>query len=145
LPASSPTRHSSAPRRARLANGPTGPISFSFSWSDTTLFSPAWSDNGTFDTYYSFQNTTGATLHGTLTLLDQTGAVVMTSNLPIPVGQTASTNTAALGIGRNRTGTARFTHDGPPGAVIAEAAIANFSISPAYVQPVKFLAVREAR
>jgi len=39
----------------------------------------------------------------------------------------------------------RFTHDGPPGAIIAEAAIANFSISPAYVQPVKFQAMREGR
>jgi hypothetical protein len=63
----------------------------------------------------------------------------------IAAGQTASTNTAALGIGPNQTGTARFTHDGPPGAVLAEAAIANFSTTPAYVQPVKFQAVRDAR
>ena len=40
---------------------------------------------------------------------------------------------------------ATFTHNGPPGAILAETAIANFSINPAYVQPVKFQAVREAR
>jgi hypothetical protein len=66
-------------------------------------------------------------------------------NVVIPAGRAASTSTAALGIARNQTGTARFTHDGPPGAIVAEAAIASFSISPAYVQPVKFQAVREAK
>ena len=130
---------------ARLVNGSAVAIPISFSWSDTIMFSPAWSDNGSFDTFYSFQNTTGATLHGTLTLLNPAGGVVTTANLTIPTGQTASMNTAALGIARNQTGTAKFTHDGPPGAILAEAAIANFSINPAYVQPVKFQAMREGR
>jgi uncharacterized repeat protein (TIGR01451 family) len=131
--------------RARLANGSGSTVPISFSWSDTTMFSPAWTDFGAYDTFYSFQNTTGAALHGTLTLRSPAGSVVRTLNLDIPAGGTASTSTAALGITRNQTGTARFTHDGPPGAILAEAAIANFSISPAYVQPVKFQAVREAK
>jgi len=131
--------------RARLVNGSGLAIPFTFSWSETTTYSPAWSTNGSFDTFYSFLNTTGTALNGTLTLLDTAGAVLSTFNLSIPVGRTASTNTAGLGTTRNRTGTARFTHDGPPGAIVVEAAIANFSISPAYVQPVKFQAVREAR
>jgi hypothetical protein len=42
-------------------------------------------------------------------------------------------------------GTARFIHDGPPGAFVAEAVIASFSLNPPYVQPVKFVSVREAR
>jgi uncharacterized repeat protein (TIGR01451 family) len=131
--------------RARLVNDSGGMVRLSLSWSDTTLYSPAWSTNGSFDAFYSFENTTGANLGGTLTLLDTTGVVLATFPLSIPAGQTASANTASLGVTRNRTGTARFTHDGPPGAVVAEAAIANFSINPAYVQPVKFQAVREAR
>ena len=65
-------------------------------------------------------------------------------SVTIPAGQTVSTNTASLLVTRNLTGTARFTHNGPPGAVVAEAAIANFTISPAYTQPVKFVAVRES-
>ena len=109
------------------------------------MYSPAWTTNGTFDTYYSFQNTTGAPVSGTLTLSDGTGTVLSTFGLSIPAGQTASTNTASIGVPRGRTGTAKFTHDGPPGAVVAEAAIANFSYNPAYVQPVKFQAVRERR
>jgi uncharacterized repeat protein (TIGR01451 family) len=131
--------------RARLVNTTSAPVTLSFGWSDTTLFSPAWSTNGSFDTFYSFQNTTGAAINGTLTLLDTTGSVLATFNIMLPAGRTAGTHTAALGVTRNRTGTARFTHDGPPGALVIEAAIANFSISPAYVQPVKFQPVREAK
>jgi len=126
-------------------NAAGSPIPVSFTWSDTTMYSPAWSTNGTFNTFYSFQNTTTASLNGTLTLLDNAGAVLSTFSLPIPSGQTTTTNTQALAVTPNRTGTARFTHDGPPGSILAEAAIANFAISPAYVQPVKFQAVREAR
>ena len=131
--------------RAMLDNtgGPLIPLSFT--WSDTTLFSPAWSTNGNYNTYYSLQNTTGLAIGGTLTLRDAAGVVVTISNVSIPAGQTVSTNTASLSTVRNRTGTAKFTHNGPPGAVIVEAAIANFSSNPAYVQPVKFEAVREAK
>jgi hypothetical protein len=110
------------------------------------MYSPAWSTNGSFDTFYSFQNTTGASRVGTLTLRDTTGAVVsVIFPVTIPASQTASVNTASLGIARNRTGIATFTHNGPPGAILPEAAIANFSLNPAYVQPVKFQAAREAR
>ena len=58
---------------------------------------------------------------------------------------TMATNTAALGLPRNQTGTARFIHDGPPGAMTLEAAIANFTLNPAYIQPVRFQSVRESR
>jgi len=130
--------------RARLS-GSAVTIPITVSWSDTTMFSPAWSTNGPFNTFYSFENTTGSTLNVTLTLFDTGGAVVSTASLAVPPGQTAATNTVTLGSARNHTGTARLTHDGPPGAFVAEAAIANFSTNPAYVQPVKFQAVREAR
>ena len=129
--------------RMRLVSGAGS--SYTFGLSDTTMYSPAWTTEGAFDTYYSFQNTTTSTLNATLTLLDGAGAVLSTLPLSIPPRQTASTNTASVGTIRNRTGTARFTHDGPPAAVVAEVAIANFAINPAYVQPVKFQAVRETR
>jgi hypothetical protein len=131
--------------RARLESVSGQTVPFSFTVSETTLFSPAWSTFGSFDAFYSFQNTTGATVSGTLTLYDTAGSVVTTAPLTIPAGQASSTNTLSLGVPNNQAGTARFVHDGPPGAVAAEAAIANFSVSPAYVQPVKFQAMREAR
>jgi uncharacterized repeat protein (TIGR01451 family) len=131
--------------RMRLFNPSAGSVTFTVSLSETTLFSAAWTTNGNFDTYYSFQNTTGATLNGTLTLLDPSGATLATSSMAVPPGGTANANTSGLGVTRNRVGTARFIHDGPPGAFVAEAVIASFSLNPPYVQPVKFVSVREAR
>jgi len=131
--------------RARLQNGSGGVVPLAFTWSDTTMYSPAWSTNGSFETFYSLQNSTGATLRGTLTLFDTAGSVLSSSDVVVPPGQTLATNTASLGVPRNRTGTVRLTHDGPPGAMVAEGVIANFSLAPAYVQPVKFEAVRQAR
>ena len=131
--------------RMRLVNGSGSSIAYSFGLSDTTMYGPAWSTNGSFDTFYSLQNTTGSSLDARLTLFDTAGAQLSTFNLTIPAGQTTSTNTAALAVMRDRTGTARLTHNGPPGAILAEAAIANFTITPAYIQPVKMQTVREAR
>lgn len=81
-----------------------------------------------------------------VTVYDRLGNVVWTRN-PFGFGEvrTLAVNTATMGVTRNRVGTARFTHDGPPGAFIAEAAIGNFALSRPYIQPVKFAAVREAR
>jgi hypothetical protein len=131
--------------RFGLTNGTGGSVAVSFELSETTLLSPAWSTNGSYDTYFSFQNTTNATVTGTLTLTDTSGAVVTSSPVTIPAGVTVSTNTAALGTPRNLTGTVRLVHDAPPAALVPEAAIANFSLTPAYVQPVRFQAVRESR
>jgi uncharacterized repeat protein (TIGR01451 family) len=130
---------------AKLVNGSAGALPFELVWSDTALYSAAWTTNGTYDTYYSIENSTGATLTGVLMLFDGGVGVAGTSYVTIPGGQKVSTNTAALGIMRNHTGTARFTHNGPPRAVVVEAAIANFALTPPYVQPVKFEAVRETR
>jgi len=131
--------------RLRLTNTSGAPVDYSFSLGETTLFSPSWTTNGSYNTYYSFQNTTGATITATLTLTRLDGSIASSTTVAIPSGATASTNTVSLGTARNVTGTARLNHNGPPGAVLAEADIANFSLNPAYVQPVKFKAVREQR
>ena len=111
---------------------------------DTTLFNSAWSTFGTFETFYSIVNTTRATLNTTLKLFDTTGTEVASFDFTnIPAGGTVSTNTSALGVANNLNGSATLTHDGPPGAVIAEAAIANFAVTPNIIQPVKFETVRQ--
>src|SRR5207245_10126934 len=48
--------------QARLVNTTGSPVTVTFGWSDTTQFSPAWSTNGSFDTFFSFLNATGAPL-----------------------------------------------------------------------------------
>ena len=129
----------------QVANTGGASGTFSLTVSDTTQFSPAWSTNSTYDTFYSLLNTTNATCTGTLTLYDTAGAVVTTTAVSVTSGATFATNTFSLGTTRNKSGTARLTHNCPPGGILSEAAIANFSISPPYIQPVKFEAVREAR
>jgi hypothetical protein len=100
---------------------------------ETTLYSPAWTTNGTFDTYWRIQNTTNEALFGTLVLLDSGGATVMSVDLPpgggnrLPPGGSYATNTRSLGVPRNHVGSAVFFHNGPPGAVQIKADIAIFS------------------
>ena len=128
-----------------LNNTSGGTLTYSFTVSDTTMFSPAWSTFGTFDSFYSFLNTTGTTISGNLVLYNSAGTQVGTTPVTINANSTAATNTSALGTVRNMAGTAKFTHNGPPGAVLAEAAIANFTISPTpYFQGVKFQPARES-
>lgn len=112
--------------------------------SDTTIFSPAWSTNGTFETFYSLQNTTNEPINATITLLSLAGAVVDTAAAAIPAGGTFSTNTQSMATANNMTGVAQITHLGPPGSILCAAVIANFSITPAFIQNVKCEAVRES-
>jgi hypothetical protein len=126
-----------------VTNTGAGTAQFTFSVSDTTQFSPAWSTNGTFDTFYSFQNTTSVTITGNLTLRDTGGTIQDTAALSIPAGATASVNTSSMATPRNMTGTASFTHDGPAGSIQTEAAVANFTLATPYIQTVKFAPTRE--
>jgi len=118
---------------------------YTVSVSDTTMYSPAWSTNGTYNTYYSFFNTTNGTVNVTVTLTQTDGTAAGTNAVAVASGRTAATNTVALGTIRNKTGTATVSHDGPPGAILVEADIANFTLSPPYIQPVKFQSARELR
>jgi hypothetical protein len=126
-----------------ITNNTGGSVSLIASASDTTLFSSAWSTNGSYDTFYSLYNTTSAACNGTLTLYNTAGTAVTTASLAIPSGATTATNTSALATPRNLSGTAKFSSDCPPGGMLAEAAIANFTITPTpYFQFVHFEAVR---
>ncbi len=106
---------------------------------DTTLFSPGWATFAGLQTFWSFLNTTNATINGTITLLGPTGTQVAALGVGILPGRAVFPSTLTLGVAANLSGTARFTHDGPPGAVLAEAAITNGT----YFQRVRFEPVRE--
>lgn len=132
--------------RLRVQNGTGGALGYRLQVAETTLQSPSWSTGGTeYNTYFSLQNTTEGTIGGTITLRDAAGTVVASQPLSIPAGATAAINTEGLNVPRGRTGTATFAHNGPPGAVQAAAATANFDFVPAYVQTVKFEPVRDRR
>jgi hypothetical protein len=105
---------------------------------ETTLFSPGWSTGGGFNTFYSLQNTTGATCNVTLKLFNAAGTELATTTQAVLAGALLATNTSALGVGAGQFGTARLTHDCPPGGILPDAAIANFGTSPAAIIPAKF-------
>jgi hypothetical protein len=90
-------------------------------------------------------NTTSASCSGTLTLFDTAGTAVASSTVTVPAAGAFTANTVTLGAPENTVGTARFAHTCPAGGFLAEAAIANFSITPTpYVQLVLFRSTRTA-
>ena len=107
---------------------------------ETTYFSPAYTQNGNYITFYSFFNTTSQPITGTLTLTPGGAGSPVSTTLAIPAGKNASTNTQALQAPTGG-GTATFAHNGPPGALLITTTVANFSNN--YVQPIDFKAVRE--
>lgn len=106
---------------------------------DTTILNPGWSTGGggAFQTFYSLQNTSNFTISMTITLFNNAGTQVGTGNFMLSPGQLLGTNTLALGVGAGQSGTMRITHTGPPEGILCDAAIANFSTSPAAIIPSK--------
>lgn len=108
---------------------------------DTTLQSPVWSTFGGFETFYRFLNATNQTIHGTLTLLDATGGtVVATQDFTIPAGATTGTvftGPGGLNLANDQAGQARFTHDGPVGAILIDGFLGFFGASTSTI-PIKF-------
>jgi hypothetical protein len=151
-----PEQHSSSGKRLSflhnnpgvefsIANTSGVPLTYEFSIVETTMFGAAWSTISNYNTYYAFANTTGVMITGTLTLTTTTGAAAGSTPITISANNAAFTNTVALATPRGVTGVARFTHNGPPGSVLIEADVADFTLTPPYIQPVKFQALRDSR
>ncbi len=125
----------------RLGNtDPTNTAFVVFRVSETTLYSPGWSTFGGSQTFWSFSNTTNATLNGTLTILNTSGTQIATASQAIPSGTAFFPSTITMAIAAGQAGTARFTHDGPRTAFLAEGAITNFIT---FFQRVNFVAPRQ--
>lgn len=131
-----------SPWVTHVTNNTGQTANFRYRVADTTMYSPSWSTISIYNTYYSLQNTANFACTGTLLLYDTAGQLVSEATVPIGTGS-ASTNTVALGTPRERAGTAVLLHDCPPGAIVAEAAVASFAASPPYIQTVKFTAVQD--
>jgi hypothetical protein len=118
----------------------------SVSVSDTTLITPRWSTGGGFYTSWGFTNTTSATLHGKLTIIDAGGGpnvvVAVTINPNSPAFVVTLPKAGGVNVPAGHSGSAVFVHDGPPGAVVADGYIVNDS--PFIVTPVVWSAPRQA-
>ncbi len=126
----------------RVRNPTPALTDYVLSVTETTMFSPGWSTMGGTQTFWSFLNTTNATLNGTLTLLDTLGTQVAALGVGILPNRAVFPSTITMAIAAGQAGTARFIHDGPPGAILAEGAITNFIT---FFQRVRFDPVRERR
>lgn len=110
--------------------------------SDTTLFSPRWSTFGGFFSSWAFHNTTNATITGNLRVINNTGTEVANVTFPILSGQVVFRDTRAtnLNLAANQAGNAIFTHNGPPGAIQADAFFLNAAatvVVPGQFEPVR--------
>jgi hypothetical protein len=120
---------------------------------DTTLYDPAVITNGNMNNFYAINNTTSATINGVFTFRETwTGALIAPSPIAVslaPNGSSFNTGTSPgtqgyLNVTRGKYGTATFTHDGPPGAFIVVATIADFSTTPYFIEATKLAPAREA-
>jgi len=120
----------------------------SASVSETTMFSTAWLATGNYNTYYAWVNTTSFAINGTLNFWDTLngGSLAPPSPIALPLpprGTSNNTSSSSLNLPRSY-GAMFFTHDGPPGAIVATAMAADFTVSPPATQEYKFGPVREA-
>lgn len=112
---------------------------------DTTLVSPFFSTFSGFETFYRILNTSSVAISGTLTLFDASGNVLVTTNVDIPAGGssptifTGPTAQGGLNVADDKAGPARFTHNGPPGGILIDGFLGNFSVNPPVVLPIKFV------
>jgi len=117
----------------------------SVSVQETTLYSAFFSRNDPGETYYTFTNTTTASITGVITLTTGgSSPVAYPQNVTIPASGSVGTVTSAFPAALNgQGGNARFAHDGPGGSVQLRAIVANFSTG--YLEPIAFVALKDKR
>jgi hypothetical protein len=83
---------------------------------ETTLYAPGWTTNG-YSAFVAVQNTSDGAVTGQVVLLSFSGSTVTT--LPFTLGVGGSIQMCIPSGLSATTGSARLTHDGPPGSITA--------------------------
>jgi hypothetical protein len=110
--------------------------------SETTLFGAFYFNAADFDSFITLQNTTNATVSGTVTLVDiGNPATRFTSSFTIPAGGT-TVRSARTVVGCTATcpstqGSIEVTHDAPPGALNGFVTTSSGSAIIAFSQPLR--------
>jgi len=109
---------------------------YSFRAVDTTLFNPRWTTFGGYDAQWGFLNVSDTPVTGILMVLDPNGNAVSAVQFSIPAGGRVvrSSGSSDINLPRNMSGSAMFSHNGPPNSILADA----FLISASVTLPVKF-------
>ncbi|HEY4900965.1 MAG TPA: hypothetical protein VIH91_09140 [Terriglobales bacterium] len=100
-----------------------GAGSYSFRALDTTLFNLRWSTRGGYGDQWGFLNVSDMPVTGVLTIYDWNNAIITSVRFTIPVTGEVTRNASAsdLHLPDKSNGFAMFSHNGPPGAIIADA------------------------
>jgi len=112
--------------------------SYSFRAVDTTLFSPRWSTWSGYDTQWGFMNASDMNIDGVLRVFDLSANLMATVPLTIPGGGylIRTANSPGISLPRNSAGYVIFSHNGPPGALLADSYMVNAAAT--VVVPSKF-------
>jgi hypothetical protein len=129
-----------------MINNPSPtPYTFSISVTDTTLYSAKWLAGIDSDTFWTFTNTSSAPVHISIVTLDNNGFGQFFPGLPNPNNSMSIAPGTVLSVdttqippefrtdppgGAPLGGSVRVTEDGPPGAILATAAIVTNAGSP---------------
>jgi len=97
---------------------------------ETTMYSPTFTENAPFHTYYTFVNNSSAAVNGTLSLTTlgnspQTFSNAV-NNIPPNGGSLGGDSTFNAGL-LGKGGSAKFLHDGPEDTVQCVAVVTNFN------------------
>ena len=136
-----------------IYNSSSTPYVFSITVTDTTLYSAKWGAGTNSDTFWTFSNTSSAAVNISINVLDSNGFAQQFPGLPnqgsvsIAAGATLSVDTTQIPPqfrtnppgGAPLSGSVRVTEDGPPGAILAKAAIITNGGGPTpTIETVKF-------
>jgi len=104
----------------------------------TTLFSPRWSTWSGYDTQWGFMNASDMNIDGVLRVFDLSANLMATVPLTIPGGGylIRTANSPGISLPRNSAGYVIFSHNGPPGALLADSYMVNAAAT--VVVPSKF-------
>jgi hypothetical protein len=125
----------------------------SVSVSETSLYCPNWSSQAPFFSAFAFANTTSQPISGTLRLFNTSGSLAGSTPVTLAVSGAALCYTSVgasqscnnLNPTTGQTGFAVFTHNGPPGAVQAQAFTQNFSFPTPFTQVIEFKPIRQGK
>jgi hypothetical protein len=107
------------------------PGTYSYRFTDTTLFNARWSTWSGFDASWGFTNMSDMPITGTLSIYGANNKLLASVQFSIPANQQLFrvSNPSDLNLPRNNAGYAMFAHNGPPGSILADAYELNGNVT----------------
>lgn len=104
---------------------------YSYRFTDTTLFNARWSTWVGFDTSWGFTNMSDMPITGTLYVYNASNQLLVAASVSVPANQQVSRASypTSLNLPRNSSGYALFAHNGPPGAILGDAFEVNGNVT----------------